>query len=97
MEFLILSSCLASQKERERIIMQAVVEAAEDLGVTRIVKRRCNVLSIGVYMVDRGEKRLLYNDWGKDWSQNEIYESIVSSLKTLHENVKSEEIILTIS
>ena len=97
MEFLILSSSLTDQRKRERIIMQAVVEAAENLGITRIVKRRCNVLSTGVYVVDGRGKKLLYNDWEKDWSQNKIYERIMSSLKSLHGNGKSSEIVLTIS
>jgi len=97
MEFLILSSCLVNQRKREQIIMQAVIEAAENLGITRIIKRRCNVLSIGVYLVDRKGKKLLYNDWEKDWNQKKIYERIVSSLKFLNENGKSNEIILTVS
>jgi len=97
MEFLILSSHLPNQRGREKIIMQAVVEAAENWGITRIVKRRCNVLSIGVYIIDGKRKKLLYNDWGKDWSQNEIYESIVSSLRSFHKNDRSDEIVLTIS
>ena len=77
--------------------MQAVIEAAENLGVTRIIKRRCNVFSIGVYMVYGGEKRLLYIDWGKEWSRNEIYERIVSSLRSFHKNGKNDEIVLTIA
>jgi len=97
MEFLILSSCLVDQRKRERIIMQAVIEAAENLGISRIVKRRCNVLSTGVYVVDREGKKLLYNDWEKDWGQNKIYERIVSSLRSLNKDVKSNEIVLAIS
>jgi len=98
MEFLILSSCLVNQRKREHIIMQAVIEAAENLGITRIIKRRCNVLSTGVYLVDQKGKKLLYNDWEKDWSQKKIYERIVSSLKFLNQKGgKNHEIILTIS
>jgi len=98
MEFLILSSYLINQRKRERIIMQAVIEAAEKLGITRIIKRRCNVLSTGVYLVDQRGKRLLYNDWEKDWSQKKIYERIVSSLKFLKQkDAKNHEIVLTIS
>jgi len=97
MEFLILSPSLAEHRKRERIIMQAVMEAAENLGITRIVKRRCGVLTIGVYVVDGSGKKLLYNDWEKKWGQDEIYESIMSSLRSFHNNRKSSEIILTIS
>ena len=97
MEFLILSSCLVDQRKREQIIMQAVIEAAENFGISRIIKRRCNVLSTGVYLVDRKGKKLLYNDWEKDWNQKEIYERITSSLESLNERSKSNEVILTIS
>lgn len=97
MEFLILSSCLVNQRKREQIIMQAVIEAAEKFGIPRIIKRRCNVLSTGVYLVDREGKKLLYNDWEKDWNQKEIYERITSSLGSLNRSSKSNEIILTIS
>ena len=97
MEFLILSSSLTDQRKRERIIMQAVIEAAEKFGIPRIIKRRCNVLSIGVYLVDQKGKKLLYNDWEKDWNQKEIYERIVSSLETLNERSKNNEIVLTIA
>ena len=65
MEFLILSSSLISDRKRERMIVEAVIEAAEEVGITRIVKRSCNVLSTGVYILDRGEKKLVYNDWGE--------------------------------
>ncbi len=97
MEFLILSSRLTNHRKRERIIMQAVIEAAERLGVTRIVKRRCNVLSTGVYLVDRKEKKLVYNDWEKDRDHNEIYERIVSSLKFLGKDGERDELVLVIS
>jgi len=97
MEFLILSSSLVNQRKREQIIMQAVIEAAEKFGIPRIIKRRCNVLSIGVYLVDQKGKKLLYNDWERDWNQKEIYERIVSSLETLNERSKNNEIVLTIA
>lgn len=97
MEFLILSSSLINQRKREQIIMQAVIEAAEKFGIPRIIKRRCNVLSIGVYLVDQKGKKLLYNDWERDWNQKEIYERIVSSLETLNERSKNNEIVLTIA
>jgi len=97
MKFLILSSCLVDQRKRERIILQAVVEAAEKLGISHIVKRRCRVLSTGVYLVDERGKKLLYNDWEKDWNQHKIFESIMSSLRSLSRNVKSDELVLILS
>jgi len=97
MEFLILSSCLVTHRKREKIIMQAVIEAAERLGIPRIVKRRCNVLSTGVYLVDRKEKRLIYNDWEKDWNRNRIYEKIMSSLESSGKKDESGELVLILS
>ena len=97
MEFLILSPALMHRRGREKIIMQAVIEAAEDMGVTRIIRRRCNVLSAGVYLVSNGHKRLLYNDWGKNWNAERIYEYIISSLNGAGDIRKSDDLILTIS
>ncbi|RJS93415.1 hypothetical protein CW705_01695 [Candidatus Bathyarchaeota archaeon] len=97
MEFLILSSSLISDRKRERMIVEAVIEAAEEVGITRIVKRSCNVLSTGVYIVDGGEKKLVYNDWGKDWDQDEIYERIVSSVKTLNGKCERSDLVFVIS
>jgi hypothetical protein len=97
MEFLILSSSITDQRRREQIIMQAVIEAAERLGIRRIIKRRCNVLSTGVYVVERNEKRLVYNDWEKEWDPNRILEKIISSVSPLNEHRSAEEIILTLS
>lgn len=97
MEFLILSSSFTNQRNRERIIMQAVIEAAERLGIRRIIKRRCNVLSTGVYVVEQNEKRLVYNDWEKDWDPNKILERIMSSLGPLNGYRNANEIVLTLS
>lgn len=97
MEFLILSSSLTNQRNRERIIMQAVIEAAERLGIRRIIKRRCNVLSTGVYVVEQNKKKLVYNDWEKEWSQDKVLEKIMSSLGSLNEYRDVEELIVTLS
>lgn len=96
MEFLILSPTL-HQRGREKIIMQAVIEAAEDIGITRITRRRCNVLSVGVYLVINGHKRLLYNDWGKNWDAERICEHIISSLNGTGDIRRGDNLILTIS
>jgi len=97
MEFLILASSLISDRKRERKIIEAVIEAAEEAGITRIVKRTCNVLSTGVYVVNEGEKKLVYNDWGKDLDRDEIYEILVSSLKTLNGKAESSDLAFIIS
>lgn len=81
MEFLVLASCYIKQPERERIVMQAVIEAAEAVGAERIVMRRGNVYSTGVYLKNGGRKALLYNDWEKDWSRRKVYENMMASLQ----------------
>jgi len=80
MEFLVLASRYIKQPERERVVMQAVIEAAEAVGAERIVMRRGNVYSTGVYLNDGGRKSLLYNDWEKNWSRRKVYENMIASL-----------------
>jgi hypothetical protein len=81
MEFLVLASGFVKQPERERVILEAVIEAAEEIGADRIVKRRGNVYSTGVYITDGKTKSLLYNDWDKDWDRKKIYENIMASIR----------------
>ena len=81
MEFLVLASRYIKQPERERIVMQAVIEAAEAVGAERIVMRRGNVYSTGVYLNDGGRKSPLYNDWEKNWSRRRVYENMMASLQ----------------
>ena len=97
MEFLILSPSLPHQREREKIIMEAVIEAAEDMGVTRITRRRCNVLSAGVYLISNSHKRLLYNDWEKRWDAERICKHIISSLNRTGESDGGKNLILMVS
>ncbi len=81
MEFLVLTSDFVRQPKRERVIMEAVIEAAETIGADRIVKRKGNVYSTGVYLTDGKKKSLLYNDWDKDWDGQKIYENIMASIR----------------
>lgn len=97
MEFLIITSRFIKQPERERIIMQAVIDAAEAMGVDRVVKRRGNVYSTGVYVDDGKAKALLYNDWEKNWDQQKVYESIMASMKFSPVFNQKHQLILTIS
>ena len=97
MEFLVLSSQYVKQPERERVIMQAVIEAAETVGIDKIVKRRGNVYSTGVYVNDGKGKSLLYNDWDKNWDQKKVYDSIMASIQLSPVFGKKNQLILTIA
>jgi len=97
MEFLVLSSQYVKQPERERVIMQAVIEAAETVGIDKIVKRRGNVYSTGVYVNDGKGKSLLYNDWDKNWDQKKVYDSIMASIQLSPVIGKKNQLILTIA
>ena len=61
--------------------MQAVIEAAEAVGAEKVVIRRSNVYSTGVYLKNEKGKSLLYNDWDKDWNWKKIYRKMISSIK----------------
>jgi len=80
MEFLVLSS--RSQPERERIVMSAVVEAAEALGARRIMKRRARIEGTSVYVKDGEERVLVYRDWLRNWDWKRIYDRIIASTHT---------------
>jgi hypothetical protein len=60
--------------------MQAVLKAAEDAGAKRVVKRRGNVYSTDVYMVNGKKKSLLYNDWDKYWGRKRVYKNMMASI-----------------
>ena len=94
MEFLVLASRYIKQPERERVVMQAVIEAAEAVGAERIVMRRGNVYSTGVYLKDAGKKSLLYNDWDKDWSRRKVYENVMASLQFSPEFHHEQQILI---
>jgi hypothetical protein len=81
MEFLFLASRYIKQPERERVVMQAVIEAAEAIGVDRVVMRRGNVYSSGVYLKDGENKVLLYNDWDKDWDWRRIFDTMIATVR----------------
>jgi len=81
MELLFLASRYIKQPERERVVMQAVIEAAEAIGVDRVVVRRGNVYSSGVYLKDGENKVLLYNDWDKDWDWRRIFDTMMATVR----------------
>ena len=97
MEFLVLTSRYVKQPERERVVMQAVIEAAEMVGIDRIVRRRGNVYSTGVYINDGKGKSLLYNDWDKDWDRRKVYDRIMASIQLSPVLEQKSQLILTVS
>ena len=97
MEFLVLTSQFLRQPERERIIVQAVIELAEAVGIERIVMRRSNVYCTGVYVSKGDGKSLLYNDWEKDWDQKKIIKNMKASLQFSPIQEKNSQLILTIA
>ncbi len=97
MEFLVLTSQHLKQLERERIIMQAVIDAAEVIGVDRITKRKGNVYCTGVYIINEGTKSLLYNDWEKNWDQKKIYNTILASVRSTDSLHKNSELVLVLA
>jgi hypothetical protein len=97
MEFLVLTSRYIKQRERERVVMQAVIEAAETAGIDRIEMRRGNVYSTGVYVNDGKGKSLLYNDWEKNWNRKKIYDSIMASIRFSPVLNQKHQLMLTVS
>jgi len=96
-EFLVLTSRYVKQPERERVVLQAVIEAAEMVGIDRIVRRRGNVYSTGVYINDGKGKSLLYNDWDKDWDRRKVYDRIMASIQLSPVVEQKSQLILTVS
>jgi len=97
MEFLVLTSQFRKQPDRERTIMQAVIELAQDAGVERIVMRRTNVFCTGVYLSNSNGKSLLYNDWEKDWDHKKIFRNMKAKLQASPISERSNELILTVA
>ncbi|MCS7120228.1 MAG: hypothetical protein RMJ07_04910 [Nitrososphaerota archaeon] len=96
-EFLILTPHIGGDPKRERVIMEAVIEAAEVSGISRIVKRRGNVYSIGVYLCHESGKSLLYNDWGREWDKESIFNLIISSLRLSRSARPIDQLVLSVS
>ncbi len=95
MEFMVLSSRFKRQIERERVVMQAVIEAAEAAGAEKIVVRRGDVYSTGVYVTDGRDNAIIYNDWEKTWNWKKIYEHIMAAIKTKPSSHHEYQIHLT--
>jgi len=72
------------RRERFKTVGGAVVRMAELLGADIEVSQKRDLLSVWVYYKN-GEKEWnpVYFDWGKDWSENEVFSSIRSELFSL--------------
>ena len=88
MEFLVLASRSRREYDRERKIIQAVIEASERVGVERVVFKRGDVYSTGVYLNSDEEKIIVYNDYERKWNRKRICQQILLSigLESRHEN-----------
>jgi len=89
MKILVFISRFQRQRERVKAVGRAVIRIADELKA-EIEIRRWNVLAPHVYYVDSkgGEKKLIYTDWGKNWSEDEVYDHIkkaILHLSHLHE------------
>ena len=83
-KFLICIPRLSGGKGRFRVVARAVVRIAEMLEKDVEVSNRRNVMSVWVYYKDKGRKEsLLYSDWGKDWSEDEVFRTLRSMAYTL--------------
>lgn len=96
-EFLVLTSHHSKQPTREKVIMQAVIEAAEAAGVEKIIKKRGNVYCTGIYINYGNIKSLLYNDWEKKYSEKRIYDILMNSIRLSPGLVKRNKVVLALA
>lgn len=77
MKFLIYIPSFSNKKERVRAVGAAVVRVADVLGADVEVKPR-GVYAPHVYFCNGdGDERIpVYNDWGKHYSEQEVYDYI---------------------
>lgn len=79
-------------RERFRTIGRAVVRIAEIMDADIEVSQKMNLLSVWVYYKNGGEKwSPVYFDWGKHWSEDEVFASI---RREVYHSSKQEHIIL---
>jgi len=71
-------------RERFRTVGQAAVRVAELLGADIEVSQRRNLLSVWVYYKNGGKEwSPVYFDWGKDWGEKDVFNSIRSEVGRL--------------
>jgi len=84
MKFLVYVSRFQRQNERVKAVGRAVIRIADELKAEIEIKS-WNVLAPHVYCIDSrdGEKKLIYADWGKNWGEDEVYNSIRKAILPL--------------
>jgi len=71
-------------RERFRTVGRAVVRIALILGADIDVSQKRNLLSVWVYYRNCGKEwSQVYFDWGKDWSEDDVFGSIRSEVYDL--------------
>jgi len=70
---------------RARIVGSAVSKIAHTIKMDIEVARRKKILSVYVYYrTETGDEKIpVYCDWGKDWSEEDVYHAIKSVMFTL--------------
>lgn len=90
--FLICFPRVSRQRERLRVVGRAVVRMAEMLGADIEVNQKTHLFSVWVYYkTDREEWSPVYFDWGKNWSESEVFASIRSEV---YRSTRQENVIL---
>jgi len=83
-KFLIYTSRFSRQGERLKTVGRAVIKVAERLRADIEVSQRRDVLSIFVYYKNESKNAVpIYCDWGKSWSEEDVYHAIRSMIYTL--------------
>ena len=77
--------------------MQAVIEAADTIGADRIIRRRGNVYSTGVYINNESGKTLLYNDWEKELDPKRVYDIIMASIQFSFTQEQEQQLVLLLA
>jgi len=74
-----------TNKERLQVIGSAVSKIAETLRLEIEIARKNKLLSTYVYYRDHHDKEEIpiYCDWGKNWNEKEIYDTIRSIMFAL--------------
>lgn len=81
MKFIVLTSRLEKQLEREKAILKAAVEVTKALNGDGVSKIKGNVDGTRVYMKEKGRKTLIYDDSDKTCSWKEVYYNLLTSVQ----------------
>jgi hypothetical protein len=94
-KLLIYAPRISGRNDRLKTVGRAVVRVAEMLGTDIEISQRRNVLSVWVYYkTDGKEKTPVYFDWGKNWSEDAVFQAITSKLYGL--SFSSEHAVLQV-